>query len=292
MILLTGATGFFGGHLLSALIKAGRNVVILKRTFSRLDRIRNLIPRTLACYDVETTDIDDIFRKNRIETVIHAAVNYGRAGESITEVLEPNFLLPLRLYKNVCEHGGCFMTMDSFFTKDGRIYPEAVDYCLSKRQLSEWLRYGGAQSVNIRVEHMYGPHDHPSKFIPSVILSLLRGEKFIQLTAGTQQRDFIYVGDVVKSVLVVLENLPKINNGYTEFQIGTGQVTEIRRVVHMIKEIVKNQSTSLDFGALPMSPDEITRSCADNQDIVSLGWRPQVDLQTGLLKTVQFYRQN
>ncbi len=279
-----------GGFLLAALLQSGRRVVVLKRSTSNTGRIDGLLSRTEACYDLDATTPDDIFRRHPVQTVVHTAVNYGRQGESLWQVLQPNFLLPIKLYHAVTRRGGCFMTMDSFYSKNGRLYPPALNYCLSKRQLSEWLQHGNGKVVNFRLEHLYGPHDRPAKFIPSVILAMLRGEKRLALTDGIQQRDFIYVDDAAGAIMAVLANLSRIDNGYNEFQVGTGRATEIRRVLYILKEIIGDRGVHLDFGALPMSPDEIPGSFANNRSLIALGWRPQVDLTTGLSRTVDFYR--
>ena len=69
-VLLTGATGFLGSHLLSVLLEEGHKVVVLKRSTSSILRIRHLI-EDVVVYDIDKHKLDDIFPNECIEVVIH-----------------------------------------------------------------------------------------------------------------------------------------------------------------------------------------------------------------------------
>ena len=76
-VLLTGATGFLGSHLLSALLEEGHKVVVLKRSTSSILRIHHLMD-DIVVYDVDKYVLDDIFPHECIEVVIHVATSYSR----------------------------------------------------------------------------------------------------------------------------------------------------------------------------------------------------------------------
>ena len=95
-ILLTGAPGFLGSHLLKRLLKDNYNVIILKRSFSNTFRIADLLT-DIKQYNIDLINLEDVFKENKIDTVIHCATNYGRNNESHLNILQSNLILPLTI---------------------------------------------------------------------------------------------------------------------------------------------------------------------------------------------------
>ena len=96
-------------------------------------------------------------------------------------------------------------------------------YSLSKRQFSEWLeKYSNdIITVNVALEHFYGPYDNDSKFVSYVIRKMLDNEDSIDFTLGLQKRNFIYIEDVVDAFIVLLNNVNKLDNSFHNFEVGT-----------------------------------------------------------------------
>jgi nucleoside-diphosphate-sugar epimerase len=96
-ILLTGATGFLGSHLIPAILAAGHEVAILKRSFSDTRRIKGYLDNVQS-FDVDIVPIERPFEEcGQFDCVVHTATNYGRQRETATEVFESNLAFPLRL---------------------------------------------------------------------------------------------------------------------------------------------------------------------------------------------------
>ena len=136
----------------------------------------------------------------------------------------------------------------------------------------------------MRLEHVYGPNDGPSKFIPFLVDQLCSVRPVtLPLTLGHQKRDFIYVNDVVNAYLVlfsefeVTQRLPNL----TEFEIGTGNATPISEVARLIKSFAKS-STELGYGILPGRENEIQESFADCRFRETFQWSPTTSLENGL----------
>ena len=89
-ILLTGATGFLGSHLLSALLANGHNVVVIKRSTSNLERISKYVS-TIKMYDIDTVDLEKIFKIELVD-VVHAATNYSRQKQDEVESKDKCFI--------------------------------------------------------------------------------------------------------------------------------------------------------------------------------------------------------
>ena len=90
-ILLTGATGFLGSHLLESFIHQGFDVSILKRSTSDTWRISHLIEK-IKSYNIDEATINSIMREASPEIIVHTACSYGRKNESLTIIvyLKPN----------------------------------------------------------------------------------------------------------------------------------------------------------------------------------------------------------
>ena len=95
---------------------------------------------------------------------------------------------------------------DSFFNTDSLLPKYLNTYSLSKAQFVEWLKQLSykIQCVNLRLEHMYGPKDDKTKFVPWLLDQMINSIEEIKLTLGTQKRDFIYIDDVVSAYMLLL----------------------------------------------------------------------------------------
>ena len=285
---MTGATGFLGSKLLARLVDEPDRyqVTVLKRSSSDIWRIVDLLP-ALRHFDLDRTTIRDVFSAARYDTILHCATDYGRKPVPRSEMIEANLMLPLRLLETGIDHG-----VRAFVSTDTMLDKNVSDYTLSKRQFREWLENlsGRVAGINMVLEHFYGPGDDVTKFVSSIVRSLLRNELTIPLTAGLQRRDFIYVDDVVEAFLCVLQALKDETGGYFEFDVGSGQSVTIQEFVTMARALCGNELTRLEFGALPYRSNEPMEVTVDVSKLYGLGWRAHCDLRTGLRQTIEFER--
>ena len=282
-LLITGATGFLGSHIVKALLASGHDIVILKRSFSDIWRIREYVGE-IQSFDVDIRPVETVFEKcGRFDCVIHTATNYGRRGESASEVFDSNLAFPLRLLNTA-----------TFFNTATILYSYLNYYALSKRQFEDWGRLFGVQGriqfVNIKLEHMYGPGDDLSKFTAWIVQSCLQGVAKIELTPGEQKRDFIYIDDVVDAYKLLLENGSKLGDGFQEFELGSGKAVSIRSFVETVCKLTSAE-TDFVFGAKQYREHEVMNSVADISRLASFGWRPNYDLITGLRRVVEYVQQ-
>ena len=286
-ILVTGATGFLGSHLVRKLLQEGQDVVILKRSFSDISRIAEEMDR-LKVYDTDQlSELAQVFQAQHIDVIIHTATCYGRKNESIQQIVGTNIDFSLRLLETaVAFHASVFLNTDTFFNT-GTIRSKYMNgYALSKKQFSEWGRQfasmGKIQFIDAAIEHMYGEGDSKSKFITFLVESLRENIPELKLTAGEQKRDFIYVGDVVEAYWHILTHLDKAEP-YQRYEVGTGKATSIKEFAIKAKELMQSR-TRLNFGAIPYKDEEIMESRADISGLLTLGWKPDINIEEGILK--------
>ena len=285
-VLLTGATGFLGSHLLEALIKANYKVIILKRSSSDLWRIKHLLNDIIA-YDIDMMPIESAFTDNEINTVIHTACAYGRNREKDSEVVETNLMFSLRLLEVAT-----FFNIATFFNTDTLSPKHLNSYTLSKKHFVEWLNQyrNRIQIINLKIEHMYGPKDDEKKFVPWLFAQFQQEVETIPLTEGKQFRDFIYIDDVVCAYLLLLSITDKLEL-FNQFDVGTGKLISVRNFVeklyHIYKKRENNNLPTLNFGAVPTRKGELVRVEVNITALNNLGWNANFSIETGLLKLIK-----
>jgi len=295
-ILLTGATGFLGSHLLKKLLAEGNEVSIIKRSFSNCSRIEpELGHPKLSFYDIDRVDIEDAFASRNYRIIIHTATEYGRNEESIHKILEANVILPVKLIEMGIKYNvKNFLNTDSYFNKENYRYSNLLNYSLSKQSLLIWLKQFSSkiQIMNASLEHLYGPNDSESKFVEMLFQQIaVKHADRVSLTHGHQKRDFIYVDDVIAAYLVLIEYADTHNFSFRNFEIGTASCLEIRELASKIK-LASGSQTVLGFGDIPYRPDEIMQSKADIKMMRELGWKQKISIDRGIEKILASYRQS
>jgi nucleoside-diphosphate-sugar epimerase len=287
-VLLTGATGFLGSHLLRKLVEENYNVVFIKRFSSPLWRIADCVDKAVAYDTEEDISYEEILNKHSIEAIIHTATNYDQNADFNT-LLETNLLFPVKLLDAAQKSNvKIFINTDTFFTKNSN-YTYLSRYTASKTVLKTLLQqYSTPAIINLQLEHIFGEDDSDSKFVTSIINQLVKNEKQINLTTGLQKRDFIYVGDVVDAFLKVLEQHDQFQ-GFSNFEIGRGASLSIRKFAEMAHEITGSTS-SLNFGAIESRKGEFEESVADGRFANETGWKPATEIDIAIKNIVTSLR--
>jgi nucleoside-diphosphate-sugar epimerase len=286
-VFVTGATGFLGASLVHRLLDMKYVVYATRRSQSNLSRYEKS-PTQPIWIDLESISFDKFFQIHTVDCIVHCATDYGRKNISPIQTVEANLILPLKIIHAATGYVRCFINTDTILPKD------ISNYSLSKKQFYEWLRsYSDKLSaINIALEHFYGPGDDLTKFTSSIVNALLLQKSEIQLTSGLQKRDFIYIDDVVDAILLIMKASHKIENGFYEYEVGSGESISIKDFVTLAKTLSGNTSTKLNFGAIPYRKNEKMEVVADISRLTDLGWQPKIKLVDGLRKTIANENQN
>lgn len=298
-VLLTGATGFIGSHLLEALLYEGYSVVVLKRSTSDLWRINNILNRVIV-YDIDQVDLEQIFIDNKIDFVIHLATLYRKfdGGEDITDMLATNLSFPCKLIELGLRYGlKGFINTGTFFEVNCCSLPIAENaipqpfnfYARTKLAFDTILKsYSAKQlrSVTLRIFSPYGPRDN-EKLIPMLVKKAIKGEK-INLSQGLQKLDFIYIDDVVQAYLSALQYCQHGEQCHQTFNVGTGNAISIREIVSIIEQILLHPIEK-EWGSAAVN--EIPIAFADtSKGKEVLNWESKIPIFDGLFKTIEYYR--
>lgn len=284
-VLLTGATGFLGSHILKKLLSLNFKIIVLKRSFSNTFRIESDL-KNLKIYNLDEINLEKIFEENEIDIVLHTATQYGRKQESIVDIVESNLMLPLKLLSLSQVHN-----VKTFINTDTLLDKRISSYALSKKQFRNWLQFysNNMTCINVSLEHFFGPKDDSTKFVTYIIKSLIEEVEKLDLTAGEQERDFIYIDDVVEAFIVIIQNVNN-QNGFYEYEIGSGVNIKIKDFILKTADILENTTTILNFGALSYRENEVMKSHVNLTEIHKLGWSPKINFDDGLYKTIKLER--
>lgn len=302
-VLVTGATGFIGSHLLPRLLAANASVAILIRPRTDTWRIQSLLPRVVQIVgDLKDLDaVEGDIRKFAPEVIIHLAW-YGVNNRYRNDPLQvdcnlryTSALLQLA-YRTGCktwielgsqaEYGPWNKQIDEETpTKPTTLYGTAkLCTCLIAQHL---CAHFNMRFVWLRLFASYGPMDDLGWMIPSLVLSLLHGNR-AALTEGVQRWDYLYVTDVAEAIYQVTGT----PNAQGVFNLGSGQAYTVQSIAEQIRSLI-DASLPLGFGELPYRPDQIMHLQADISRLrQATGWSPQVSLDEGLSHTVAWFKEN
>jgi nucleoside-diphosphate-sugar epimerase len=292
-VLLTGASGFLGSHLLKSLLSRGYQVIVLKRSKSNCWRIEEEL-KCCNFVDVDLEPLRVVFEQQKIDAVVHVACHYGRDSQSVLEVLKSNVLLGVELLELAIEFKvKAFFNSDSFFNTASSSQKYLNHYTLSKKQFVEWLKVKCDEIaiVNLKIAHMYGLLDESSKFVPWLFQQFVDKVDCLPMTEGRQERDFINVKDVVSAFLFMLGQVEQLD-GFEEHQVGSGELTSLKDFVILCKTGYESRygeaKTKLDFGALDYREGEMMTVESDISSLEQKGWTPSISLEKGVMEMVSF----
>jgi len=291
-VLVTGASGFLGSALCSRLTRLGAEAHGVSRNAYQIAENGLRWWQADLSHDGEARRLLDNIRPDYIYHL--AGLPDGRRD---LDLLVPTFInnaeTTVRLLAAAAECGCRRFIYSSSMEEPA--YAEQSPKPHSPYSASKWVgsvycrmsyELYGLPVVSLRVFLTYGPGPQTAtKLIPYVITSLLRGES-PQLSSGSRLVDAVFIDDVADAFLAALDGERALGQ---VVEVGSGQPVSIAEIARMIARLVGG-STQPAFGALPDRPDEVMPSADIERSRELLGWRPQVSLETGLRRTIDWYR--
>ena len=296
-VLVTGASGFAGRNLCSALSRFGSRVRCFVR--SKNDFLANEPGISLVVGDVQDYQsmldslkgVDVAFHLAAITLIPETrAKTFNTFATNALGTL--NFLMaakaqdvPKLVYVSTCHVYGRQERLP--ITEETA--PKPIDiYSASKLSgeslaLSFAAMHGMDISISRAFNH-YGPYQRPDFLVPSIILRLLRGER-LAMGNPTPTRDFTYVEDVVRGYTLLAEK----GRSAEIYHFSSGEERSVQEIVETIMKISGVKSE------VHWNPEarriDIPRSLGDNSKTrKELGWKPRIDFEDGMKKTVAWYR--
>jgi nucleoside-diphosphate-sugar epimerase len=140
-------------------------------------------------------------------------------------------------------------------------------------------------STVIRFYLVYGPKQNINRFIPTIINGCLKNKKF-PTSDGSQLRDFLYIDDAIRAIIMCLEN--KKSRGQI-LNIGTGKPKLIKRVIQMVKKVSKGGKPQ--YGMFKLRKFDIPKLYPNINKVKNkIKWSPKVSFEKGIKITVRDFK--
>lgn len=304
-VLVTGATGFIGSHLVRRLVDDGADVHALTSSVSSVYPTRLLdLKAQITLHEGNLTDrsaMDAIAESVRPSHVFHlgAYTHVGKSWRRVDECVQANVQGTVNLLQALDGTGyerfvytgtsEIYGDVEVPFREDTLVNPISP-YSVSKYAGERYCRMFhsgyGWPVVMVRPFNAYGPWQTPDRIIPEIIGRAIRGEE-LRMTQGLQTREFNFVEDLVAG-FVLLATAPGVEGEL--FNLGCGEDVSMRTLAKTILDLMGNPIEP-HFGALPDRPTEIWHMYCDNSKVRDrVGWAPQHSLEDGLRKTIAWYQ--
>lgn len=303
-IVVTGAAGFIGSHMVHRLLKDGRRVVALIRENTDTKRIDDVLPQLEILRD----DLGDLGQlKEKIQKinpigVFHfaAAVIQSGTGAPEDEIFQTNIVGTTHLIK-------ALMEVDyDFFINTGTLYEYGVhdkplresDHChpteaysISKLAATLYCQ-AVAQSAHkpiltFRIFSTYGPGMPPGRLFYEVVHRAVHNEEII-LTQPEASRDFIFIEDIID---LYLEGASKAKTLSGEvFNAGSGKVVTFQEFVDRVLQLTHSKSAAKWGMAKDVSYDSGCMQADMEKTFAAFSWRPTQDLDYGIRKMAEWFK--
>ncbi|MHB8914792.1 MAG: NAD-dependent 4,6-dehydratase LegB [Thiobacillus sp.] len=311
-VLVTGADGFIGSHLVEALLARGCDVraFVFYNSFNSWGWLDTLPVETLRNLDVFAGDIRDPHGVSQAmkgcDVVFHLAalIAIPFSYHSPDSYVDTNIKGTLNVLQAARQQG----TERVLVTSTSEVYGTAqyapIDekhpfqgqspYSATKigadRLAESFFRSFDAPVVIVRPFNTYGPRQSARAVIPTVITQLLSGQTHLRLGSLTPTRDFNYVKDTAEGFIALAESDESIGE---EINIATGVEHSIGDVAKLlISELNPAAQIVTDEQRLRPDASEVFRLMGDNTKITALtSWRPSHDLLAGLQDTIEWFKQ-
>jgi UDP-glucose 4-epimerase len=318
-ILVTGAAGFIGSHLVDRLLSEGEEVLgvddLSSGTLANLSDARrsNIGKFRFQRVDVTSTALADLIKRTKPELVYHLAAQVD-VRKSVKDPLHDamvNIIGTLNLLQAASDagarkvvftsSGGCIygepdetrlpVTEEQLYSAEAM--PESP-YGVSKKVVIDYLRYfkavKGLDYTALALANVYGPRQEPAsevglegQVVAIFCRKMLGGRPATIYGDGTQTRDFVYVDDVVSAFVAAGDA-----GGGELINVGSGRELSVRELFDKLAELTGTRYDAVHAAA---RPGELQRIYVDPSKAGRvLGWAPSVGLDEGLKQTVAWFR--
>lgn len=299
-ILLTGASGFIGQHILPKLKQNGHAVHCLVSDLCDYKKVENEV------LEVNPDIIIHLAARTEVEKSFYEPMTFGEVNYlgtvNLVNVAAKLSNLKNFMFASTMEVYGWQPVSDDI--RDGNV-PDVIPafdentipnpnapYAVAKYACEQYLKYArrslGLPFCALRQTNTYGRTDNDFFVVEQIIRQMLTGVE-VYLGYKTPYRNFLFINDLIDLWVHLVENCEKINQGEI-FTIGPNNPIQIGALADKIANMIGWDGT-IHWDSKPKRPGEIYL-LNSNHDLVTskTGWVPTTDLDTGLNKTIEIWK--
>jgi UDP-glucuronate decarboxylase len=305
LVMITGGAGFLGSHLADRLLEAGHEVLCVDNLFTGTkDNIAHL--HSNPSFEFMRHDntfplfveVDEIYNLACPASPIH----YQHDPVQTTKTSVHGAINMLGLAKRL----GCkiLQASTSEVYGDPSVHPQSEEYwghvnpigprsCYDEgKRCAETLFFDYHRQHRLpikvaRIFNTYGPRMHPAdgRVVSNFIMQALRNEPITLYGDGSQTRSFCYVDDLVAGLIALMETGPEITG-----PINIGNPNEFT-VRELAEQVIRLTNASSEIIEAPLPQDDPKQRQPDiGKAKRDLGWEPSIQLEQGLVKTIDYFR--
>ena len=313
-VVVTGAAGFIGSHVVERLLQRGDAVLGLDNFdpfYAREEKRRNL-EIALAAVRFQLVEVDvadgaslrDALGSHAIDAVIHLAAKAGvrqsildPAGYARANVLGTQSVLTEGERRGVRRI--VFASSSSVYG-NGAVVPfredaaaaEPVSPYAATKRAGELLCYAhqhlyGGSVLCLRLFTVYGPRQRPDLAVRKFATLMSAGKKVPFFGTGSSERDYTWIDDVVDGIVAALDRSARVPQEFEIVNIGGNRPTSLRRLVELLSEAL---SVRPAIEQLPPQPGDVERTWADiSKARRLLGYVPTTTIEDGIARFVDWF---
>lgn len=312
-VLVTGACGFIGSHLVEKLVTLGADVraFVYYNSFNTWGWIDSLPGDIKKEIDVFTGDIRDPYcvrksmegRDNVFHLAALIAIPYSYV--SPHSYVETNVTGTLNVLQAALDYGvqKIVHTSTSEVYGTAKTVPITEEHTLQGQSpysaskigadmiAESFYRSFNAPVVIARPFNTYGPRQSARAVIPTLITQMLSGAKSIKVGSLHPTRDFTYVEDTAQGFIKLAEAEGAVG---TVTNIGSNSEISIGQLIEKLKLMIKSDAEIVtESQRVRPEKSEVERLRASNDKLFGLtGWRPQITLDDGLMRSIEWMKSN
>jgi UDP-glucose 4-epimerase len=308
-VMVTGGAGFIGSTLTDRLLAEGCDVDVVddlsSGSLANLADARSQRGRRFSFHrlDVRSSAITELIAHRKPEVIFHLAAQLSVTVSVSKPVLDAEINIIGSL--NVCQGavqagtrklvfagsgGTLYGTPESLPVREGHAQHPISPYGVAKKAVGDYLHYyrevHGLEYTVLALANVYGPRQDPhgeAGVVAIFAMKLLDKDRPTIFGDGEQTRDFVFVDDVVDAFVRAADK-----GGGLTVNIGTGVETSVQQLFDAMARV-----TGLEEPARysPSRAGELARSALDpGRAEIHLGWKPWTDLDSGLNRTIEYFR--